>query len=488
MRTPHTTYQPRKTLRTASVLALMILSSLVASASPAAPGTTPATPFVDGARPPSPRRTRCESSTRPSRRSRRTWSYGWPVKPFDRQHPCGRSSTTRGSARAAVRPSTSASTSRSQTALPSTRSRPAPSGSTIRRRSPSSRPTAPTASATGTCPGRQEPPARRPSSADRLRRQGLGPRPLRRAARRGVRQPAAERRPRPVHRPHRPDGRRRLTSTAPRRGRRVRHARPEGPRRVGATRPSPRRSSAGGSSAARPSWQTAVDFRSEMLDSAELHARSTRRRRGRTTRASPAASASTSPARGAPPPARSSRSRSVTPPATSPSTRRGSPRSTPDCDRYESYLTSPRSGRHGPIRPCSVPVATVRASRCANASVICLHYGYERVAPHQTLALPAIRRRRVLRPCARARCSSPSARRHTAALALTARNTGRRYAGDRALFATVSPRRARPGHRRSPLLAEPAGDRDARGRPHRQAGNECRRGGLPPASRRERTS
>ena len=74
-------------LRYVSVVALTIVAALAGSASPAAPGTIPTTPSA------STNRTIVVSTShlRLVRTSlstgRRTWSYGWPVKPFDRQHP-----------------------------------------------------------------------------------------------------------------------------------------------------------------------------------------------------------------------------------------------------------------------------------------------------------------------------------------------------------------------------------------------------------------
>jgi len=87
MRTAHTTYQLRKILRYVSVVALTIVAALAGSALPAAPGTIPTTPSAGTSRtivvPTSQLRLmRTTLST-----GRRTWSYGWPVKPFDRQHP-----------------------------------------------------------------------------------------------------------------------------------------------------------------------------------------------------------------------------------------------------------------------------------------------------------------------------------------------------------------------------------------------------------------
>ena len=87
MRTAHTTYQPRKTLRTASVLALTILASLVVSASPAAPGGTPTTPTPETSLTTVVSTSRLALVRTTISTGHRTWSYGWPVKPFDRQHP-----------------------------------------------------------------------------------------------------------------------------------------------------------------------------------------------------------------------------------------------------------------------------------------------------------------------------------------------------------------------------------------------------------------
>jgi murein DD-endopeptidase MepM/ murein hydrolase activator NlpD len=86
MRTAHTTYQPRKTLRCTSVLAITTLAALAASASLAAPGTTATTPAAATSQ-----TTISSSQVRLVRTTistqHRSWSYSWPVKPFDRQHP-----------------------------------------------------------------------------------------------------------------------------------------------------------------------------------------------------------------------------------------------------------------------------------------------------------------------------------------------------------------------------------------------------------------
>lgn len=87
MRPAHTTYQPAKTLRTASVLALTILASLVASSQPAAPGTTPTTPTLDTSLTTVGSTSRLQLVRTTISKGHRPWSYGWPVKPFDRQHP-----------------------------------------------------------------------------------------------------------------------------------------------------------------------------------------------------------------------------------------------------------------------------------------------------------------------------------------------------------------------------------------------------------------
>ena len=72
------------------------------------------------------------------------------------------------------------------------------------------------------------------------------------------------------------------------------------------------------------------------------------------------------------------------------------------------------------------------------------------------------------------RAALASGRRSTVALALKAKNIGRRYAGDRALFATVSPGVAGTRHGRRQLRAQPRGDREARGSPHGPARDERR--------------
>ncbi len=91
MRAEHPTYLPRRALCFTAVL----LVAIAASASTVAASTSPAAPVA----PPFALHTTCTDAsvlgtstaprlvrtTRGSRR--RTWTYGWPVKPFDRQHP-----------------------------------------------------------------------------------------------------------------------------------------------------------------------------------------------------------------------------------------------------------------------------------------------------------------------------------------------------------------------------------------------------------------
>ena len=103
-------------------------------------------------------------------------------------------------------------------------------------------------------PLRPGPRARRAAPAARRDRAGLGARPLRRAARRRLHQPAPPRRPRPVHRHHRSDHRRGLAGLDGRRqpggaGERLRHTLHRRSRAPGRTSPSPPRCSAGASCA-----------------------------------------------------------------------------------------------------------------------------------------------------------------------------------------------------------------------------------------------
>ena len=196
-----------------------------------------------------------------------TSSYGWPVKPFHRQHPVraflndpriGRNGGTAfhfgidvsapdGTAVYAVEAGTvyfdSPARDRGRRARPLAQLR------LLAHR-----------------PGRQEPPVRRPAPAARLHRQGLGARPLRRAARRHLRQPAARRRPRPVRRPDR--ARRStpislvgtdLVANA--------HDTPD-PRVPGAWAAEPVTPGAPPAGARRRAWRTAVDFRARMLPTA----------------------------------------------------------------------------------------------------------------------------------------------------------------------------------------------------------------------------
>ncbi len=87
MRTAHTTYQTRKTLRFASILAFAILVAVAASASPAAPATAPTTPSADTSRTAVVSTSQVLLVRTTISKDNRTWSYTWPVKPFDRQHP-----------------------------------------------------------------------------------------------------------------------------------------------------------------------------------------------------------------------------------------------------------------------------------------------------------------------------------------------------------------------------------------------------------------
>jgi len=91
MRTEHPTYLPRRALCFTAVL----IAAIAASAAAAAANTSPTAPVA----PPFALNTTCTdagvlgSATAPrlvrTTRSRhlRSWTYGWPVKPFDRQHP-----------------------------------------------------------------------------------------------------------------------------------------------------------------------------------------------------------------------------------------------------------------------------------------------------------------------------------------------------------------------------------------------------------------
>jgi hypothetical protein len=89
MRTEHPKYQLRTALRLAALLLIAIAAAAAATASAASPAAPAFT-----------LRTTCTSSspafvsmTAPRLllttlgHAKRTWSYGWPVKPFDRQHP-----------------------------------------------------------------------------------------------------------------------------------------------------------------------------------------------------------------------------------------------------------------------------------------------------------------------------------------------------------------------------------------------------------------
>ena len=87
MRTAHTTYQLHKTLRFASVLAFSILVALAASASPATPGTTPITSSAGTNRAIVVSKSQLRLVRTTISKGHRTWSYTWPVKPFERQHP-----------------------------------------------------------------------------------------------------------------------------------------------------------------------------------------------------------------------------------------------------------------------------------------------------------------------------------------------------------------------------------------------------------------
>jgi len=87
MTTATTTYQPRKTIRFASVLAATIVAALASSASPAAPGATSTAPVAAAGRTTVISASQLRLVRASVSGSRRTWSYDWPVEPFDRQHP-----------------------------------------------------------------------------------------------------------------------------------------------------------------------------------------------------------------------------------------------------------------------------------------------------------------------------------------------------------------------------------------------------------------
>ena len=78
-------------------------------------------------------------------------------------------------------------------------------------------------------------------------------------------------------------------------------------------------------------------------------------------------------------------------------------------------------------------------------------------------------------------------RRSTVALALKAKNIGRRYAGDRPLFATVSPGVAGTRHGRCQLHAQSRRDREARGGAHGPARRRASPGRCRSGSRQART-
>ena len=86
MRTAHTTYQPQKVVRCASVLVATIAVAVAATASHAASGTATA-PAISASRDTNVATSALQLDRAKVSRSRRTWSYGWPVKPFGRQHP-----------------------------------------------------------------------------------------------------------------------------------------------------------------------------------------------------------------------------------------------------------------------------------------------------------------------------------------------------------------------------------------------------------------
>ena len=108
-RPPHISAPPHIRIALAVVL-VGLLAALAAIGRPS--GRSPAEPA---------RSTRSASPTTISTQPP-TWSYGWPVKPFDRQHPVRAFSTTRASAtNGGTGSSTSASTSRPRTGRRSTR-------------------------------------------------------------------------------------------------------------------------------------------------------------------------------------------------------------------------------------------------------------------------------------------------------------------------------------------------------------------------------
>ena len=118
----------------------------------------------------------------------------------------------------------------------------------------------------------------------------------------------------------------------------------------------------------------------------------------------------------------------------------------------------------------NMALGSIRADRSpGEGSVVWLHYGYERVAPRQTIPFPAIGWSHVAHPWLRtgSRLRRP-ARPHCSAGAHREEHRPPLLRRPRALRHGLS-RHPRPRHRCGPLLAESSGDRDARGRSHRQA-------------------
>lgn len=90
MSTEHPTYRPRTAFRLSVLLLLVVAAAAAAASASTASSVAPAfslqTTCADAAS--------TVTATAPPRlvsstlgHTRRTWSYGWPVKPFDRQHP-----------------------------------------------------------------------------------------------------------------------------------------------------------------------------------------------------------------------------------------------------------------------------------------------------------------------------------------------------------------------------------------------------------------
>ena len=90
-----------------------------------------------------------------------------------------------------------------------------------------------------------------------------------------------------------------------------------------------------------------------------------------------------------------------------------------------------------------------------------------RAPAHETIPFRSLARRHAARAGGRAREErSREASRGSSALRLSAANVGRRYAGDRTLFATVSPGVVGTRHGSGEVRPQPSGDREARGRSH----------------------